>query len=209
MILRKNFKRLFKRQIVDNDRESLIKKGHLICKPSSNIKDLRVVIRMFEKREFVRIGEDCLIKGNFIIENHNGYISVGDRTFIGGGRFISVNRIEIGDDVLISWGCTFMDNNAHSLNWEDRKNDVIDWKRGEEEGTVGKYKDWNNIASGPISVENKAWIGFDVVILKGVTIGEGAVVGSRSVVTKDVPSWTIVAGNPAKVIREIPKSERA
>ena len=47
-----------------------------------------------------------------------------------------------------------------------------------------------------------------MIILKGVLVGEGAVIGAGSVVTKDVSSWTIVAGNPARVIREIPEDER-
>ena len=57
-------------------------------------------------------------------------------------------------------------------------------------------------------IEDKSWIGFDVVILKGVRIGKGAIVASRSVVTKDVPDWTIVAGNPAQLVREMPENER-
>ena len=49
------------------------------------------------------------------------------------------------------------------------------------------------------------WIGFDVTILKGVTIGEGAVIGAKSVVTKDVEPWTVVAGNPAVVVKYLPE----
>ncbi|MCB0501084.1 MAG: hypothetical protein KDD32_00210 [Bacteroidetes bacterium] len=52
-------------------------------------------------------------------------------------------------------------------------------------------------------IKDKAWIGFNVIILKGVTIGEGAVVGAGSVVTKDVPDYTIVVGNPAKLIKKL------
>ncbi|MDP5158573.1 MAG: hypothetical protein NWQ07_08360 [Flaviramulus sp.] len=70
------------------------------------------------------------------------------------------------------------------------------------------YKDWSNVKSSPIVVKNKVWIGFNSIILKGVIIGEGAIVGAGSVVTIDVPDWTVVAGNPAKVIREIPENER-
>ena len=60
----------------------------------------------------------------------------------------------------------------------------------------------------PIVIKDKAWIGFNSIILKGVTIGEGAIVGAGSVVTKDVPPYTIVAGNPARIVREIPENER-
>lgn len=60
-------------------------------------------------------------------------------------------------------------------------------------------KDWSTVKSAPIKICDKAWIGFNAIILKGVTIGEGAVVGAGAVVTHDVPPWTIVAGNPAVV----------
>ncbi len=100
-------------------------------------------------------------------------------------------------------GCTFMDNNAHSLIWEERKDDVKEWKRGLEENKIGAYKNWDNVDSAPIILKDKSWIGFECVILKGVTIGEGAVVGSRSVVTKDVPDYAVVAGNPAKIIKYV------
>jgi galactoside O-acetyltransferase len=96
-----------------------------------------------------------------------------------------------------------MDNNAHSLKWQERENDVKDWKRGLDEGKVGAYKDWRNVNSKSILIKDKAWIGFNCIILKGVTIGEGAVVGAGSVVTQDVPDFTIVAGNPATVIRKL------
>ena len=60
------------------------------------------------------------------------------------------------------------------------------------------------MATAPIRICDYAWLGFDVVVLKGVTIGEGAIVGARAVVTKDVPPWTIAAGNPARVVKQIP-----
>jgi acetyltransferase-like isoleucine patch superfamily enzyme len=59
-----------------------------------------------------------------------------------------------------------------------------------------------------VKIEDKAWIGFNASILKGVTIGEGVVVAAGSVVTKSVPAWTVVAGNPARVTREIGAQER-
>jgi len=59
------------------------------------------------------------------------------------------------------------------------------------------------IPTAPIIIGNHAWINFSVTILKGVRIGEGAIIGAGSVVTKDVPSWTLVAGVPAKPIHQI------
>ena len=52
-----------------------------------------------------------------------------------------------------------------------------------------------------ITIKDKAWIGFDCIVLKGVTIGEGAVVAAGSVVTKDVPDYAVVAGNPAVIVK--------
>jgi acetyltransferase-like isoleucine patch superfamily enzyme/GT2 family glycosyltransferase len=173
--------------------------------PSSLINGANFDIRTFEKKIYIKIGRDCVINGHFVIENKNGSINIGDRTFIGGGLFISINDIKIGNDVMFSWGCTVIDNNAHSLDWRDRKSDVIDWKKGIEEGTLGKYKDWSKVISAPVKVCDKAWISFNVIILKGVTIGEGAVVAAGSVVTKDVLPYTLVAGNPARFIRNVAK----
>jgi acetyltransferase-like isoleucine patch superfamily enzyme len=67
----------------------------------------------------------------------------------------------------------------------------------------GRQHDWSHSAMAPILIKRGAWVGARSIILKGVTVGEGAVVGMGSVVTSDVPPRTIVAGNPARVIREI------
>ena len=76
------------------------------------------------------LGRDCIASCQIVFEKDSGSISIGDRTFIGGGRLICIDQITIGNDVLISWGCTIMDNDAHSIDWENRKNDLIDWKKG-------------------------------------------------------------------------------
>ena len=67
------------------------------------------------------------------------------------------------------------------------------------------HKNWDVVNSKPIKICDDAWIGMNCIILKGVTIGEGAIVGAGSVVTKDVPAWTVVAGNPAKVVKTLSK----
>jgi acetyltransferase-like isoleucine patch superfamily enzyme len=168
---------------------------------SSDTKGVLLDIRRPVDRKFLRVGSDSIVSGNFVFELETGQITIGDRTFIGGGSFISINSIHIGNDVMISWGCTFIDNNAHSLLSEERANDVRDWKRGLDEGRVGAYKNWSVVKSAPIKIEDHAWIGFNCIILKGVTIGKGAVVGAGSVVTKDVPPFAVIGGNPAQVIK--------
>ncbi len=180
-------------------------KGLVKVGKNTRLENFNISIRNYKKDHlFMEIGNDCLISGNYVFEIDNGKITIGDRTFIGGNcMFIAIEGIEIGSDVLFSWGITVADNNSHSVNWEERKNDVADWKRGIEEGKIGKYKDWSNVKSSKIVVKDKAWIGFNSIIMKGVTIGEGSVVAAGSVVTKDVPDWTVVGGNPAKIIKKL------
>ena len=162
----------------------------------------RVQLKMKGKKDctFV-VGQDSLIEGVVTFERDNAVVRIGARTFIGGGAsIIASKRVEIGDDVLIAWGVTIVDHNSHSISFSKRKDDVLAWRLGR--------KDWSNVVIAPVKIADKVWIGFNSIILKGVTIGEGAIVGAGSVVTKDVSPWTIVAGNPARVIREIPPEER-
>jgi acetyltransferase-like isoleucine patch superfamily enzyme len=64
------------------------------------------------------------------------------------------------------------------------------------------------LSESPVVIENDAWIGCMSIVLKGITIGEGAIVGAGSVVTKPIPPYSIVAGNPAQIVREIPRQDR-
>lgn len=148
----------------------------------------------------LKVGNHSMVDGNLIFDREGANIQIGERTFIGGSSIISAEKVIVGDDVLISWGCTVVDHNSHAFSWRDRSNDVTDWMDGK--------KDWTHVECKAVAIRSKAWIGFNVIILKGVTIGEGAIVGAGSVVTKDVPPYTIVGGNPARVIREIPPDER-
>jgi len=154
-----------------------------------------------DKNSIIRIGKDCLIEGSLVTETDESLIIVGDNTYIGGGTVIDcVKSICIGDDVLISYGCILADSDNHSTRYSIRKKDLADWKQ--------RKHDWTTTNSKPIQICMGVWIGSKSIVLKGVTIGEGSVVGAGSVVTKDVAPWTIVAGNPARIIREIPENER-
>lgn len=161
--------------------------------------------RTEEESKRIFIDEESMIGCNFVFESDNGVIQIGKRTYINGGtNLISINQIEIGDDVTISWGVYVYDHNSHSLDDKDRIEDI---KRARNDYYAKRNfsfsKDWSTVKSAPIKIGNKVWIGFNAIILKGVTIGEGAIIAAGAVVTKDVPAWTVVAGNPAVVVKKL------
>lgn len=163
-----------------------------------------------EARPYVIVGDDSHIGGQFVFERGIGEISIGSRSSIGGGCLLICSQeegIRIGDHVMLSWNVTVTDTDAHSLDFQLRRNDAYDWKCGVDAGRVGSYKDWANVVSAPVRIEDGAWIGFGAAILKGVTIGRGAIVGAHSVVTRDVAPFTIVGGNPARFIRLAPRQK--
>lgn len=156
-----------------------------------------------EGKKYLKIGEHCIIDATFVFEKDTGYVSVGDRSFVN-GTVISINSVEIGNDVIVAWDTLIYDHNSHSVNWEERKHDhENEYNSFIKCGDPCANKDWTVVKSKPIKIENKAWIGTGCKILKGVTIGEGAVVQAGSVVTKNVEPWTIVGGNPAQLIRKL------
>jgi galactoside O-acetyltransferase len=153
----------------------------------------------------IRIGSEALVGGEFIFESERGEVSIGDGTFINGGtRLICRERIDIGAQVTIAWGCTLYDHNSHSLSWQDTAMDIrqqiTDIRAGRN---FIQNKDWSTVRSRPICVADKAWVGFGVTVLNGVRIGEGAIVGACSVVRDDVPDWAMVYGNPARVVKQV------
>jgi len=106
---------------------------------------------------------------------------IGDKTYIGAKAHIRVAKnITIGKNVAVAWNVTIMDGDFHEFFIEENRQNI--------------QKD--------IIIEDNVWIGNNVIILKGVKIGKNAIVGAGSVVTKDVPSGCIVAGNPAKIVKK-------
>src|ERR1051325_6137562 len=140
------------------------------------------------------IGSHSLIDGRLVTEAPGSVIEVGSNTSIGGQSLLAaVRSIVVEDDVLISYECIITDSDNHNLRYSLRKNDLREW-------LAGKH-DWSKVATSPVRICKGAWLGARTIVPKGVTIGEGAVCGMGSVVTKDVPPYTVVAGNPARVIR--------
>lgn len=99
---------------------------------------------------------------------------------------VATKSITIGSNVMIGGGTTIVDSDFHSL-------DPGDWFTP---------RDAQNMNSAPVVIGDNVFIGMDVLILKGVTIGEGAIVAARSVVSKSIPAGEVWGGNPAKFIRK-------
>lgn len=145
----------------------------------------------------VHVGRDCLIHGQLVTETAEASIVIGNNVFIGAQTIVDCfGKIVIEDDVLISYQCLVMDSDGHDTRPQHRVDDLAGYRaRGETAGGQALYA--------PVRIGRGAWIGARSIILKGVTIGPGAVVGAGSVVTKSVDAFTIVAGNPARLVREV------
>ncbi len=147
----------------------------------------------------VVIGRDSIVRCRIDFDSAQGEVRIGDRCYLGASHLVCHTAITVGDDVIMSWGVTVVDHDSHSLNWAERQHDVADWMRG--------VKRWDSVTVRPVRIGDKTWIGFGASILKGVTVGEGAVVGANAVVTRDVPPYTVVAGNPARVVRQLKEGQ--
>lgn len=110
-----------------------------------------------------------------------GGVELQDHSYINGATIDCSQSIKIGSHCAIAYGAIIKDSDEHA---------ILD-----EQGNKNEY-------TKPIVIGNKVWIGTNAIILKGVTIGDGAIIAAGAVVTHDVPSHTIVAGVPAKVIKE-------
>lgn len=154
-----------------------------------------------DKPGMIRLGKHCRVYGT-LQSVGDGKLEIGNNTCIYRRTKIgSVNNIRIGSSVIISNHVHIYDNNNHPVSSRVRREMCM----GDFDGDAWR---WTHSVSKPIVIEDNVWIGEYSAILKGVTIGKGAVVGCRSVVTKDVPPFTIVAGNPARVVKVIPEDER-
>lgn len=150
----------------------------------------------------ITIGAFTHIRGELFTFGHGGKIVIGEYCYLGQESIIwSAKSVVIGDRVLIANNVNIFDNVTHPLNPKARHEQYREIITSGHPRKIG-------LSEEPVVICNDAWIGCMSIILPGVTISEGAIVGAGSVVTKDVPPYTIVAGNPARIIRELTPEER-
>ncbi len=111
-------------------------------------------------------------------------------------------NIKLGNNVLINYGCMLQDCGEIVIGDNVMIGPGVKIVTAKHPYEAEKRRDWS-VTCSPIEIKEDVWIGAGAIILSGVTIGARSIVGAGSVVTKDVPPDTIVAGNPAKIIREL------
>ncbi|HEY6111442.1 MAG TPA: acyltransferase [Chthoniobacterales bacterium] len=127
----------------------------------------------------------------------DGRCTIGDFSLVNGALIMAEERIDIGSHCLISWNVGLADSDFHPLEPAQRLVDA--------QALAPFFKNRParpRLKTAPIKICDNVWIGMNAVILKGVTIGENSVVAAGSVVTKTVEPNTVVAGNPAIVVKK-------
>jgi acetyltransferase-like isoleucine patch superfamily enzyme len=140
----------------------------------------------------LEVGEHTLLEPNvWLTAPDQARIRIGSGTFLNIGVMVAaVDLVEIGDHCMFANGC-FVTDSDHRFDDPDRP---VPWQ-----GFSSK---------GPTRVGDNVWCGANVVITSGVTVGERSVIGANSVVTADIPSFSLAAGVPARVLRRIEYPER-
>jgi len=155
------------------------RRSYLATKLAYNIGRLHGLrLRLYLYRRIgMKVGKECVIRRGVYLGSPNE-LELGDGSFLGRASLYCTGGIRIGKNVNVSDGAVII----------TAKHDVNSPK------FEAKYE--------PIAIEDWAWIATNAIVLAGITIGEGAVVAAGAVVTKDVPPYSVVGGNPAKVIGE-------
>lgn len=173
-----------------------------IVDPSVTLHPTAEIDNASRKREAITIGAHTHVRGQLFTFWNGGRITIGRWCYIGEGtRIWSQSSVSIGDYVLIAHLVDIHDTNSHPIDWRERRLDT-------ETILSGGYRTPTQTVSAPVIIEDDAWIGFKASVMKGVRIGRGAIVSAGAMVTKDVEPWTVVGGNPAKVIAELTPADR-
>lgn len=156
-------------------------------------KNSRVNLQWGASKDNVILNDHSEMLGTVVAINH-GKIVMGEWSKIGNSTITCVNMVEIGADTAIADGVTISDHNQHPINPEDRK-----YMRHAPHDSITRAPMFSTNA--PIKIGCNVWIGSNVRVCKGVTIGDNSVIVANSVVTKDIPANCVAVGNPARVVK--------
>ena len=153
--------------------------------------------------ERIRFGNNCLVDG-FINVQEYGYFTMGSYSGIGEKvRIDCAGYVEIGNGCTMAEGVYIIDGLHHPILADERIKHGIDLFRGDH--VMDAYGTGTETSF--VRIEDLVWIGLRAIVLSGVTIGRGSVVAAGAVVSQDVPPFSVVAGNPARVVGRIPDDD--
>lgn len=167
-------------------KKSIIGKGFLF--------NLNSEISCIDKND-IKIEDNVMMYGK-LVSMDGGKIHIGKFTNIREGcKIFCSNSISIADNVIFADNVIISDTNHHPIHPDDRLKMIAS-------GWSSDLWKWRHAKSSPIVIESNVWLGQYSRVLKGVRIGENSIIASNSVVTKNVPANSIVAGNPAVVVKK-------
>lgn len=140
------------------------------------------------------VGSHVTLSRTSLATETNGLIEIGDYCYVSNAALVCTERITIGSHVFIAGGVTIADSDFHPIAPAARLADTL------ATSPLGNHEHRPRVASKPIVIEDGVWIGFNATVMKGVRIGENAIVEAGAVVIADVPAGRTVAGNPAKLV---------
>ncbi len=150
----------------------------------------------------VRIGANSVIRGVIRCENE-GRCEIGSEVYLGDRAIVSAwTSVEIGDGTLVAHGAQLFDNDTHPLDAAERRAHFRSILK------LGPRRDFP-IGARPVRIGRDCWLGFGAAVMKGVSLGDEAIVAAGAIVTADVRTRTIVAGNPAREVRALDSAPRA
>jgi acetyltransferase-like isoleucine patch superfamily enzyme len=178
--------------------------GRATCRLEPNAKLSRTarIRNVFGDSERIVVGKHTLVQGELMVFAHGGRLVIGEWCYVGeSSRIWSATSITIGDRVLISHSVNIFDSLTHPIRAAERHEQA---RQILTQGHPRKI----SLDESPVKICDDAWIGAGAIVLRGVTVGKGGVVAAGAVVTKDVLPYSIVAGNPAVLVRELSPDER-
>ena len=127
-----------------------------------------------------------------------GTVSVGEYTVLNGTYIVANERVTIGSHCLLAWGSVLTDTWIGVTASPEARRVLLRAVAGDPGRHLGAVE-----TPRPVTLEDNVWIGFDSVVLPGVTIGRGAIVGCKTLVTADVAPYEVVVGDPMRVVRRL------
>ena len=185
------------RHHIEHDWYKLGIPGNVVFDPSCYL-DTSYSFSFFNSRQPVamKIG---YATGNYkhscFMTGEEGIIEIGSYTILNGINIISNELVKIGNHCMFSWGTVITDTIINPLSSAEERNALLSGLAHSSSRYIALGK------PEPVIIADNVWVGFDSIIMPGVHIGEGSIIGCKTIVYKNVPSNVVFTGNPGKIVK--------